>query len=300
MSRKTKNRRSGGRLSVPLKILAVIAVTLLLLCAALFSALAVFARGIRGTAADRFSATVAERGGLVSRLLYPASETAEALSYRPPREAEEISAVYRSPAGSAVAGEFAGRGWKGVAQVIPAGGAVPVLTLNSEGSDGSEASIGLDGFSDIIFSDGCVRYAGEGGESLYCVVACDASGRLRIGGMTVAEIANSGFEWGVSATRVLISGGVPQSGLGGGYASRAAVGQTADGDYVLFCAETTGFYPCGITYDELASLMYSLGCVNAAALDPREGMKIGGKTAVPAAGKAGRSLVFVGKEAGVD
>lgn len=300
MSRKAKNRRPGGRSSLILKILAVFAVTLLLVCTAAFSALAIFALRSRGAVSDRFRATAAERFGSAARIFYSRSEIDDALSYLPPREAEEIAPSYPSAAVSVGPGPMSGDGWNGIAVVLSKAETRPLLTPNSEGSSGSPASVGLDGYSDIIFEEGCVRYAGEGGEALYCVVACDPSGDLHIGGKTVVEIANSGYEWAVSASRVLIAGGIPQTGLGGGYAPRAAVGQTAEGDYVLFCAASDGFYPCGITYDELASVMFSLGCVNAAALEPRQSMKTDGQTAVSLPGTAGRSLVFAGKEAGVD
>ncbi len=64
-------------------------------------------------------------------------------------------------------------------------------------------------------------------------------GILHIGGKTVYEIATSGYEWAISASRVLVAGGKPLADLGGGYGTRAAIGQTAMGDMILIFAEST-------------------------------------------------------------
>ena len=84
--------------------------------------------------------------------------------------------------------------------------------------------------------------------------------------MMAYDAANSGYVWGISAERVLLRGGSPSDDLGGGYGSRVAIGQAADGSLILIFANDRGFYPSGITYSELASLMYEYGAVNAAAL----------------------------------
>ena len=44
-----------------------------------------------------------------------------------------------------------------------------------------------------------------------------------------------------------------------------AVGQAADGSLIIAFVNDRGFYPAGITYSELASLMYEYDAVNAAA-----------------------------------
>jgi exopolysaccharide biosynthesis protein len=75
---------------------------------------------------------------------------------------------------------------------------------------------------------------------------------------------------------VLISNSAPADDLGGGYASRVAIGQAADGSIILIFANDRGFYPSGITYSELASLMYEYGAINAAALKAEGGFYANG------------------------
>ena len=70
----------------------------------------------------------------------------------------------------------------------------------------------------------------------------------------------------ILASRVLIADSSPADSLGGGYSSRAAIGQASDGSLILSFANDRGFYPSGITYSELASLMYEYGAVSAAAI----------------------------------
>jgi exopolysaccharide biosynthesis protein len=91
-------------------------------------------------------------------------------------------------------------------------------------------------------------------------------GILDIGAKTLYEAANSGYTWGISVDRVLIADSIPNADLGGGYSSRVAIGQAADGSLILIFANDRGFYPAGITYSELASLMYEYGAVSAAAI----------------------------------
>ena len=91
-------------------------------------------------------------------------------------------------------------------------------------------------------------------------------GILEVGARTAYEAANSGYVWGIDADRVLLQNSSPAENLGGGYAARVAIGQASDGSVILIFANDRGVYPSGITYDELAALMYEYGAVNAAAI----------------------------------
>ena len=289
--------RSGSRLPLPLKILIVAAAALLLAAVAVFAALFAVSRSRSGDEADRLCATMTERGFFPARLFFSSEKIELSKFYLPPSEPDGPGVVQvpaeggQASAAPGTSGRLGGSGkdWAGCWYVSSQ---KPSLAHRSEGGRGGDASLGLDGTLDALLSDGILTYAGDGGDAKYCVVAADPGGKLHIGGKTVYEIANSGYEWAVSADRVLISGGVPQTGLGGGYAPRAAIGQRADGADVVFCASSESLYPCGMTYDELASVMYGLGCAEAAALKPAGGLLVGGKTSVKIPGSAERSILF--------
>jgi len=300
MASDNKNMRSKRRLSLPLKMLVILSVTLLLCAFALSVAVFALARGSYTSEAQRLCATMTEHRFLFTGMYFTSAEIKASSFYRPVREAETTVTVGELPVGAPESGEYSGNGWKGKAFVFSAGSVAPVLASGSEGKDAATAAAGLSAGLDIIFRDGCVTYAGEGGNELYPVVACDPDGTLHFGGKTVSEIANSGYEWAVSADRILISGGVPQTGLGGGYAARAAIGRTADGSIVLFCASSEKIYPCGITYEELTSVMYGLGCTEAAALKTAGGLTFGGSYAVKTSGRAAYTILLSGREAAND
>lgn len=289
-------RRSGQRLPLALKILIIAAVTALMSVLALTAAVFAVARGSDSAASEKLCATMTERRFLLTGLFFTSSEINAADFYRPVREAEDYVIPGTLPVKSTEGTVFQGKGWSGQARVFGAGTVTPKLA-DGQVPGQFPASLGLEGGLTAVFRDDCLVYAGEGGEELYCVVACDGEGKLHIGGKTVAEIANSGYTWAVSADRVLVSGGKPCTGLGGGYAPRAAIGQTADGDTVIFCAQSASVYPCGITFDEAAAIMYGLGCVNAAALSPAGALKIGGENTVYVGGKTAYTILLAGREA---
>jgi hypothetical protein len=126
-------------------------------------------------------------------------------------------------------------------------------------------AFGLTGDVDAFIIGDYISYRGDDGE-IYCFCAMGDDGILDIGAKTLYDAANSGYLWGISVDRVLIAGGTPTDSLGGGYSSRVAIGQAADGSLILAFANDRGVYPSGITYSELASLMYEYGAVSAAAI----------------------------------
>ena len=89
-----------------------------------------------------------------------------------------------------------------------------------------------------------------------------------------------------------MSGGVPFRDLGGGYATRAAIGQKKDGSIIIVLMKGHGIYPCGATYDELAAVMYEHGAVTAAAVSPVGAAYADGKKVFSAGGTSRFAAVF--------
>ncbi|MCQ2354381.1 MAG: phosphodiester glycosidase family protein [Clostridia bacterium] len=252
--------------------------TAAMLGTAALCALFVIARGPSGNASERLCATMQESGSVFTGLFFDKEEQRAAAHYYPPKESVKTE-IDTGAATGTLAGigktAVSGKCWKGyvISGIDPA---KVKLTVKSGGATASAAAVGLEGEIDAVLYDGVLTYAGDGGDELYCVCAMDPDGVLHIGGKTTYEIANSGYTWAISASRVLVADGKPLTDLGGGYAARAAIGQKKDGSIILVYVKSTGFYPCGITFDELASIMYEWGAVNAAALTAEGGMRIDG------------------------
>ena len=129
----------------------------------------------------------------------------------------------------------------------------------------ADYALGLYGDPDAFIIGNYLSYRGESDE-IYCFCAMNADGILEVGARTAYEAANSGYVWGIDVDRVILQNSTPSTDLGGGYAARVAIGQAADGSVILIFANDKGIYPAGITYSELAALMYEYGAVNAAAI----------------------------------
>ncbi|MBQ2716356.1 MAG: phosphodiester glycosidase family protein, partial [Clostridia bacterium] len=167
------------------------------------------------------------------------------------------------------------------------------LGKKNDGVADAKYAFGLTGDVDAFIIGDYISYRGEDGE-IYCFCAMGDDGVLDIGAKTLYEAANSGYLWGISVDRVLIAGGSPEDSLGGGYSSRAAIGQAADGSLILIFANDRGFYPSGITYSELASLMYEYGAVSAAAIRAEGAFYADGIGQLGAKRESGFSLVVKG------
>lgn len=250
-------------------------VTAAILTTAALCALFVIARGPSGTYSDRLCATMVEKDSILAGMFFNDEEQRLGGYYFPPAETGTEMVELSRDGGNINVVTVKGDNWKAVV-VSGIDPAKLILTEKNAGATAAAVSVGLEGKIDAVLFDGVVSYAGDGGDELYCVAAMDPDGILHIGGKTVYEIATSGYDWAISASRVLVAGGKPLADLGGGYGTRAAIGQTAMGDMILIFTESTSFYPCGITYDELASLMYEWGAVNAAALESEGGMRLDG------------------------
>ncbi len=292
-----RNSRKKQQLRVfMLKLLIILTVAAFIAASALFLFAFVAARGPYRDVSSRLCATLAERESPLAGVFFTTGEIRAATAYLPPAETD---GVLRSSPAAEIPGDgsgitsvrISGKGWKGVLVRIEDPDAYSIELARGTGErDVSAVSCGLDGYVDAVYLSGCLSYAGYGGEDVYCAVACDAEGVLHMGAKTVYDLTGSSYRWAVSADRILISGGVPCENLGGGYASRAAVGQTEDGRILIAYAASRGIWPCGITYQELAALMYEYGAVNAAALKPMGSLRVGGSISAGGLGDPDYSL----------
>ena len=247
-----------------LKTLTVLLLTALILLLALTAAFFVVARGPSGEASARLAATLAESGSLFGSLFYTYDELDAALHYTPP----SISSSSVTPSGNTLTSAvtpISGRYWDGY--VIT--GISPEqlkMTAASDVAVNATLSLGIDAMIDAVYTDDLLTYVGDE-NSVFCFCAMGKNGSLSVGAGDVYTAVNSDFLWALEADRALVINSTPLTDLGGGYATRAAMGQTADGGIVLIFAQGKAGYPSGITYDELAALMFEKGAVCASALD---------------------------------
>lgn len=264
MSKVIKRKKKTGK--VLLAFVFVILLTTVILLGALATAAFVVAKGPAKSESARLCATFAEKRFPLAGFFFSADELESSLFYMPPAQKDgkivipenknyQTKLYYindASPAWDAIV----------ITGISPDDVA---LGKKNDGVADAKYAFGLTGDVDAFIIGDYISYRGEDGE-IYCFCAMGDDGVLDIGAKTLYEAANSGYLWGISVARVLIAGGSPEDSLGGGYSSRAAIGQAADGSLILIFANDRGFYPSGITYSELSSLMYEYGAVNAAAI----------------------------------
>lgn len=248
-----------------IKIISVPVVSALLLLIALLATAFVIAKGPATSQSKRLCATFAEKRSGIAGLFFTAEELGESLFYMPP--APQAYPIEMDESAFVGGGSISYADGEESKYIIVTGIAPSRLSLikDNTGLSQNSVSVGLSGDVDAVIFGDYLKYRGED-DAIYCMAAVDGEGVLTVGAMNAYEAANSGYVWGIAADRVLVSGGVPLTSLGGGYASRAAIGQRADGSLILVYAEADAIYPNGATHDELAALMYSLGAVNAASL----------------------------------
>lgn len=247
-----------------IKALTVLLITALILCTAALAAIFVIARGPSGDASVRLAATLAESGSSLGPIFYTHDELDAAVKYSAPDLTGAELQIADSPSAPSLA-EISGEDWNGYI----AKGIAP-LSLKATAASGmainATFSLGVEPMIDAFYTDGVLNYAGNT-ESVFTLCALRADGVLLAGASDIYTAVNSDFLWAVEADRVLVSDGEPMVGLGGGYGCRAAIGQAADGSIIVIFAEGDGIYPSGITYDELAALMYEAGALTAVAID---------------------------------
>ncbi len=290
MSKVIKRKKNTGK--AILALLLVMLLTAVIFLGALAGAAFVIAKGPAKSDSERLCATFAEKRFPLAGLFYSAEELERALFYMPPEiKAAEISHTGRYKASVNYIND-ASSAWDAV--VIT--GIDPALLALSEGNGAiadSKYALGLAGGVEAFIVGDYLTYRGEEGE-LYCFCAMGEDGILDVGAMTSYEAANSGYLWGIAADRVLISDGTPATDLGGGYSSRAAIGQAADGSIILIFANDRGIYPAGITYSELASLMYEYGALSAAAFKAEGGFYADGVGQLGSKSESSFSLIVKG------
>ena len=262
MSKVIKRKKKTGKALLALAL--VILLTAVILLGALAGAAFVVAKGPAKSESERLCATFAEKRFPLAGLFFTADELEGSLFYMPPEQKDGEISISKNYQTKLHYINDASSAWDAV--VIT--GISPddvALGKKTDGVAEAKYAFGLTDDVDAFIIGDYISYRGDDGE-IYCFCAMGDDGILDIGAKTLYEAANSGYLWGISVDRVLIAGGSPADSLGGGYSSRAAIGQAADGSLILIFANDRGFYPAGIRYSELASLMYEYGAVSAAAI----------------------------------
>jgi hypothetical protein len=290
MSKVIKRKKKTG------KVLLGIALTLLLTAVILLGALAgaafVIAKGPARIESARLCATFAENRFPLAGIFYSADELERSTFYMPP---ELLQSDVRTGGEYTSSLYYVGDASYAWDAVVITGIAPDELSLaeTSVAYAGGKYAAGLGGDVDAFIIGDYLTYRGDEGE-IYCFCGMGEDGILDVGAMTAYEAANSGYLWGFEAERVLVRNSAPETDLGGGYASRVALGQAADGSLILAFVNDRGFYPAGITYSELASLMYEYGAVNAVAFRAEGGFYADGKGQLGGKGASSYSLIVKG------
>ncbi|MBO5967367.1 MAG: phosphodiester glycosidase family protein [Clostridia bacterium] len=290
MSKVIKRKKKTGKALLALAL--VILLTAVILLGALAGAAFVVAKGPAKSESERLCATFAEKRFPLAGLFFTADELEGSLFYMPPAQKDGEISISKNYQTKLHYINDASSAWDAV--VIT--GISPddvALGKKNDGVADAKYAFGLTDDVDAFIIGDYISYRGDDGE-IYCFCAMGDDGILDIGAKTLYEAANSGYLWGISVDRVLIAGGSPADSLGGGYSSRAAIGQAADGSLILIFANDRGFYPAGITYSELASLMYEYGAVSAAAIRAEGAFYANGIGQLGSKSEQGFSLIVKG------
>ena len=117
--------------------------------------------------------------------------------------------------------------------------------------------------------------------------------KLIVGELNVQELLDMDVDIGVCWWPILIKDGVKQTGLGGGFSARCAIGQRADGTFILLTVEGRMVSSLGATMDDIADFMEEQGAINAINLDS-------GRSAVMVYNGENITKVAIGSGVGVD
>ena len=261
MSKVIKRKKKTGKVLVG--FLLTVLLTAVILLGALAGAAFVIAKGPARAESARLCATFAEKRFPLAGIFYSADELERSTFYMPPEIVDSDIAVGEGFTQKLYYVGDVSFAWEAVVITGIAPDELFLAETDSAYADG-KYTFGLDGETDAFIIGDILTYRGDEGE-FYCFCGMGSDGILDMGAMTAYDAANSGYVWGFEADRILIRNSSPETDLGGGYASRIALGQAADGSLIIAFVNDRGFYPAGITYSELASLMYEYGAVNAAA-----------------------------------
>ena len=280
------------------KIAVTAAVLALLLCAATFAALFVAARGPSRETARLLCATMVEKNFPFTDWFFTTSEISRAGVISRSASAGDYSRddYLTAPDG---AKKITGEHWEGYLLEFAPGSRIGIYQ-KGDLPEGCAASLGISSDCDAVFYGGCLYYTVDMYADRFDFFAAGEDGIAQIVNVNATEAVNGGYEWGISTVCVLVKDGIPASGLGGGYSARAAVGMREDGSVILFAAVSTSVYPCGMTYSELASVMFEYGARDAVALQPAGEMRSGGKRLIQAGSAGGCSIAVFAAVSGND
>ncbi len=292
MSKVIKRKKKTGK--ALLAFVLVILLTAVILLGALAGAAFVVAKGPAKSESARLCATFAEKKFPLAGLFFSAEELESSLFYMPPEQKDgkiSVSATKNYQTKLHYIND-ASHAWDAVVVT----GIAPediALGKKNDGVAAAKYAFGLTDDVEAFIIGDYISYRGDEGE-IYCFCAMNEDGILDIGAKNLYDAANSGYTWGIAVDRVLIADSTPNADLGGGYSSRVAIGQAADGSLILIFANDRGFYPAGITYSELASLMYEYGAVSAAAIRAEGAFYAGGIGQLGSKSENGFSLIVKG------
>lgn len=274
------------------KIAVTAAVLALLLCAASFASLFVAARGPSGETSRLLCATMVEKNFPFTDWFFTTGEISRAgvISRTESAAADYTRDDYLTvPEGSKkITGEY----WEGYLLEFAPGSRVGIFAKGNT-PDGCAASLDISSDCDALFYGGCLYYTVDMYADRFDFFAVLEDGTVEIVNVNATEAVNGGYECGISSVCVLVKNGIPSSGLGGGYSARAAIGMREDGSVILFAAVSTSVYPCGMTYAELASVMFEYGARDAVALQPAGEMRYGGAKLLQAGRSGGCTIAVV-------
>jgi len=288
-----KNKKNkAARPSVLPKILVIILILLLLSVAASFAVVFVAARGPASDVSRMLCATMVEKGFPLTDVFFTTSEIRRAGTVGQGEFPDSVSSRddYKRVSGECEI--ISGKNWKGYMFEFAPGS---TLTLRRPGEEpaGASVTLGISSDCDAALLPGCLYYTVDILADTFQFFAMKPDGFCELKLMSAPEAVNSGYEWGISTVCVLVKNGSPATGLGGGYGTRAAIGQREDGSVLIFEAASTSIYPCGMTYGELAAVMFEYGATNAVALTPAGMLTYNGSVLINGKEAAGYSLAAV-------
>lgn len=123
----------------------------------------------------------------------------------------------------------------------------------------------------VVMVDGKVLFGNE--DEVYHMTGITNDNILVVGNMTISKAKEIGVRDCVSTSShigpFLVVNGVPQDvdGVGGGINPRTAIGQAADGSIILLVADGRQVTSVGASYSDMQDIMLEYGAVNAACLD---------------------------------
>jgi exopolysaccharide biosynthesis protein len=161
--------------------------------------------------------------------------------------------------------------------LVPSGAGPGRLLEDLAAEYGAPGGVNASGFADhrargtaagITIIDGLTVSRLTRGEK-HVMGGFTAEGKLSVGYFTEEEIAARDYVWAVEFGPLYIVNGIPAelTAYSGGLAPRTAIGQTADGAVLLVVTDGRRLGSFGATYQDIRTILYTNGAVNAIGLD---------------------------------